>query len=63
MSELLDKAAVLRLFGGTKPLNPSTLYRQIKLGRIPRPIHVGGSSRWLREELEAALKVMMEGRS
>jgi predicted DNA-binding transcriptional regulator AlpA len=60
---LLDRAEVCRYFGGTRPLNPSTLYRGIRLGRYPRPIKVGpGSSRWLRSECEAALKAMVEDR-
>jgi predicted DNA-binding transcriptional regulator AlpA len=60
---LLDKAEVCRLFGGTRPLNPSTLYRGIRKGLFPRPIHVGGSSRWLRSECEALLRVAEEARS
>jgi predicted DNA-binding transcriptional regulator AlpA len=61
--QLLDKAEVCRLFGGNRPLNPSTLYRGIKLGRYPKPIKVGpGSSRWIRAECEAALKAMVEVR-
>jgi predicted DNA-binding transcriptional regulator AlpA len=36
----------------------------VKKGRYPKPIHVGpGSSRWLRAEIEACLKQMVEGRS
>jgi hypothetical protein len=31
--ELLDRAAVRRLFGGTKPINVATLYRGIRKGR------------------------------
>jgi predicted DNA-binding transcriptional regulator AlpA len=62
-SELLDRAAVCRLFGGSKPINPSTLYRGIRQGRYPRPIKVGpGASRWLKEECEAALQAMVDGR-
>jgi predicted DNA-binding transcriptional regulator AlpA len=61
--QLLDKTEVLRLFGGTRPLNSSTLYRGIKEGRYPKPIKVGpGSSRWLREECELALQAMVNGR-
>jgi len=64
MIPLLDKAEVCRLFGGTKPLNASTLYRGIKLGRYPRQIKVGpGSSRWSREECEAALQAMAARRA
>jgi predicted DNA-binding transcriptional regulator AlpA len=49
-TELLDRRAVCALLGGTKPLNPTTLYRNIRKGLLPRPIHVGGSSRWVRGE-------------
>ena len=64
MTALLDKAEVCRLFGGSKPINASTLYRGIKLGRYPKPIKVGpGSSRWLRAECEAVLRSMVEGRA
>ena len=61
--ELLDKAAVCALFGGSRPINPSTLYRGIRLGRYPRPIRVGpNSSRWLLAECQAALRGMVEER-
>jgi predicted DNA-binding transcriptional regulator AlpA len=42
--ELLDRLAVCALFGGTRPINPSTLYRGIRQGRYPRPIRVGPNS-------------------
>ena len=53
-NELLNRAEVCRFFGGTRPINASTLYRGIrKLGRYPKPVKVGpGSSRWLRSECE-----------
>jgi predicted DNA-binding transcriptional regulator AlpA len=61
---LLDRAEACRYFGGSKPIDPSTLYRGIRQGRYPRPVKVGpGSSRWLREECEAALRSMVEGRA
>jgi predicted DNA-binding transcriptional regulator AlpA len=63
MPELLDREEVCRFFGGTKPIDAATLYRGIRKGRYPRPVKVGGSSRWLREECEIALKVMVEGRA
>ena len=64
MVELLDRREVCRFFGGTKPLDPATLYRGIRKGRYPAPVKVGpGSSRWLRSECEAALRVMAEGRA
>jgi len=63
VAELLDRLEVCRFFGGTKPINPSTLYRGIRKGRYPRPVKIAGSSRWLRPECDAALKVMVEGRA
>lgn len=61
--KLLDRIAVCRLIGGTRPINAATLYRGIRKGRYPKPVKVGpGSSRWLREECEAALQAMVEGR-
>jgi predicted DNA-binding transcriptional regulator AlpA len=64
MTELLDRVSVCRVFGGTKPIDASTLYRGIRQGRYPKPVKVGpGSSRWLREECEAALRSMVEGRA
>jgi predicted DNA-binding transcriptional regulator AlpA len=62
-TDLLDRAEVCRLFGGSKPINPSTLYRNIRAGKFPQPIHVGGSSRWVRSECEAVLRTMKEARS
>jgi predicted DNA-binding transcriptional regulator AlpA len=63
LANLLDRREVCRFFGGTKPLDPATLYRGIRKGRYPQPVKVGpGSSRWLRAECEAALAQMAEGR-
>jgi predicted DNA-binding transcriptional regulator AlpA len=62
--EMLDRKAVCAWFGGTKPIDASTLYRGIRQGRYPRPVKVGpGSSRWLRSECVAALQRMVEGRA
>jgi predicted DNA-binding transcriptional regulator AlpA len=64
MYDLLDRVEVCRLFGGSKPINPSTLYRGIREGRYPSPIKVGPqTSRWLRDEVEAVLRSMTEARS
>ena len=58
--ELLPKSEVCRLFGN---INPSTLYRGIKLGRYPKPIRVGpNTSRWLLAECREALRLMVEER-
>ena len=59
--ELLNRKAVCYLFGG---INPSTLYRGIRDGRFPRPVKIGpGSSRWLRQECEAALAALIGRRA
>ena len=61
--DLIDKREVCRLFGGTKPIDASTLYRGIAAQRYPKPVKVGpGSSRWLRSEVEACLRQMTEAR-
>jgi predicted DNA-binding transcriptional regulator AlpA len=61
---LLDRTAACKFFGGTRPLNPATLYRGIRQGRYPRPVKIGpGSSRWLRNECEAALQALVDGRT
>ena len=63
-SDLLDRSEVCAFFGGSRPLDASTLYRGIRKGRYPAPVKVGpGSSRWLRQEVEAALRSMVEGRA
>jgi predicted DNA-binding transcriptional regulator AlpA len=62
MTELLDRTAACKFFGGTKPLHPATLYRGVRTGRYPRPVKVGGLSRWLRSECLEALARMMEAR-
>jgi predicted DNA-binding transcriptional regulator AlpA len=60
---LLDRDEVCRLFGGTRPIHPATLYRGARTGRYPRPVKVGpGTSRWLRSECEAALAAMVSER-
>jgi predicted DNA-binding transcriptional regulator AlpA len=61
-SHLLDKGEVCRYFGGSKPINVATLYRGIRQGRYPRPVKVGGLSRWLRCECEQVLQAMVNGR-
>jgi predicted DNA-binding transcriptional regulator AlpA len=61
--DLLDKAEVCRLFGGTRPIHGATLYRHIRLGHFPKPIHVGRSSRWVRSECEAVLAGMVQSRA
>jgi predicted DNA-binding transcriptional regulator AlpA len=58
--DLLRKREVCAALGG---IDPATLYRGIRKGRYPRPVHVGpGSSRWLKSEVEGCLQAMVEAR-
>jgi predicted DNA-binding transcriptional regulator AlpA len=57
---LLNRKEVCHYFGG---INPATLYRKIRQGVLPKPVKIGGSSRWLLSECEAALKSMVDGRA
>jgi predicted DNA-binding transcriptional regulator AlpA len=62
--ELLDLKEVCRFFGGTRPINPATLYRGVSAGHYPKPIKIGpNTSRWLRSECIAALEGMIERRA
>jgi len=58
--QLINRTEVCRLFGG---INPATLYRHIRQGKLPKPVKVGGSSRWLLSECQAALQAMVDGRA
>lgn len=51
-----------RAICGRCGISISTLYRLIGKGILPRPVHIGASSRWLESEVEAALAAMMEAR-
>jgi predicted DNA-binding transcriptional regulator AlpA len=61
--DFLDIKACSALVGGTRPVHHSTIYRLIARRLWPKPVHIGGSSRWLRSECEAALARMMEARN
>jgi predicted DNA-binding transcriptional regulator AlpA len=52
--DLLDVKAACRFIGGSKPIDPATLWRGVKSGRYSKPINIGAQSvRWLRSELAA----------
>ena len=57
---LLNRKEVCQFFGN---LHAATLYRKIRQGVLPKPVKIGGSSRWLRSECEAALQQMVDGRA
>jgi predicted DNA-binding transcriptional regulator AlpA len=61
--DFLDIKTVCQLVGGSRPTHPSTIYRLVRRGAWPKPIHVTpGSSRWLASECEAALAKLTEAR-
>ena len=41
--ERLDVRAACEFIGGSRPINPATLYRGIQRGDFPRPIKVGAA--------------------
>jgi predicted DNA-binding transcriptional regulator AlpA len=57
----LTREETLAFFGGSKPINLSTLYTGMRRGRYPRPVNIGGM-RWLRSECEATVRTMIEQR-
>jgi predicted DNA-binding transcriptional regulator AlpA len=58
-----DKNAVCAFFGGSRPLNHSTLYRGIAEGRYPKPFHPTPKlSRWLPSECRAARDALIAQR-
>jgi predicted DNA-binding transcriptional regulator AlpA len=61
--DMMDCKATCAFFGGNKPIHAATLYRGIKQGRIPKPLHPApGISRWSRAECKAARQEMMDKR-
>jgi hypothetical protein len=62
--EMMSLGATCAFFGGDKPINPSTLYRGIKRGLYPPPVHQGiRMSRWLRSECEVARQALIGARN
>lgn len=57
--DLLDVYAACQFIGGSRPINPATLWRGVKAGRFARPIKIGAQAvRWRRSELAADIERM-----
>jgi predicted DNA-binding transcriptional regulator AlpA len=57
--ELLDVYEACRFLGGSRPINPATLWRGVKAGRFSKPIKIGAQAvRWRRAELAADIERM-----
>ena len=48
---LLDVKAVAALFQSS----PATIWRRVNDGTIPRPVRIGGMTRWARDEIDAVI--------
>jgi predicted DNA-binding transcriptional regulator AlpA len=56
--ELIDIKELCRLFGGSRPVHPSTVYRMIQAGKLPpanKELH-----RWVKGRAVAAIKALLE---
>ena len=48
---LLDVKAVAALFQAS----PSTIWRRVNDNTLPRPVRIGGMTRWARDEIDAVI--------
>ncbi len=48
---LLDVKAVAALFQSS----PATIWRRVNDGTMPRPVKIGGLTRWARDEIDAVI--------
>jgi predicted DNA-binding transcriptional regulator AlpA len=61
--DLLDVYAACQFLGGSRPINPATLWRGVKAGRYSRPIKISAQAvRWRRSELTADVERMIAER-
>jgi hypothetical protein len=56
--ELIDTEAACAIVGGTKPVHRSTLWRLVKVGKLPAPNK--RLRRWDRRAFVAAVRAMIE---
>jgi predicted DNA-binding transcriptional regulator AlpA len=62
--DLLDMYEACRFIGGSRPINPATLWRGVKAGRFSKPIKIGVQAvRWRRSELAADFERMAAERN
>jgi predicted DNA-binding transcriptional regulator AlpA len=62
--DLWTREQVCQFFGGSsKPIHASTLWRGVKVGRLPKPIEAGPNlRRWLPSECRAARAAQIKAR-
>lgn len=54
--QLLTVSDVAEVLG----LGVSTIWRQVKLGNIPDSVHIGGSTRWRKADIEELVRALGE---
>ena len=63
MDRMLDIKAVCHKIGGSRPVNPATVYRAVQDGTLPKPLKFGRVARWRESEVDAVLERLAEARS
>ena len=63
MDRLLDIKAVCIRLGGTRPVDPATIYRAVQAGTLPPPIKFGRIARWREDEIDAVLQRLADARA
>lgn len=63
MSAYLDIRALCRKIGGSRPIDPSTVYRKVQAGLLPKPIKLGRVARWREDEIEEVLHDLANARN
>jgi predicted DNA-binding transcriptional regulator AlpA len=62
MIAFLDIRAVCCKIGGSRPVDPSTVYRKVKAGILPKPIKLGRVARWREDEIDEVLHDLASAR-
>lgn len=57
--QLLSVSDVAEILG----LGVSTIWRQVKLGNIPEPVHLGGSTRWRKSDIDRLVQALGQDRN
>jgi predicted DNA-binding transcriptional regulator AlpA len=61
--EFVDTKTACAIIGGSKPVHPAALWRGVRDGRYPKPVHIGPNSvRFIKRELRAAKEAMIAER-
>lgn len=60
-NEMMSIREVCRFFGGSRPVDPSTIYRMINRGDVPAPIKYSPQlHRWSRSDCEKARQALID---